>query len=115
MEASQRTNAELLQQLTYNMSQLMGRKDTQRMNVTKFDGTNEEPRTWLLLFEKACENNHWLNDELRISNLKSAFVPGSAADKWYYSRLLDDELREEETEWAFWKELFLTAYYQNRI
>ena len=115
MEASQRTNAELLQQLTYNMSQLIGRKDTQRTNVTKFDGTNEEPRTWLLLFEKACENNHWLNDELRISNLKSAFVPGSAADKWYSSRLLDDELLEEESDWVSWKESFLTAFSQNRI
>ena len=30
MEASQRTNSQLLQQLTCNMSQLMGRKDTQK-------------------------------------------------------------------------------------
>ena len=52
---------------------------------------------------------------MRISNLKSAFVPGSAADKWYSSRLLDDELLEEESDWASWKESFLTAFSQNRI
>ena len=66
-----------------------------QVNVNKFDGTNEEPRTCLLLFQKACENNDWLNEELRISNRKSAFVPGSAADKWHSSRLLDDKLEGE--------------------
>ena len=106
-------NQESNQSLLNNVLQLVGRKDTQRMNINKFDGSNEDPKTWMTMFERACETNNWLNDELCINNLKSYLVPGSAADKWFQSRIIDDDCQQENFE--SWKTAFFAAFTQNRI
>ena len=106
-------NQESNKSLLNNVLQLVGRKDTQRMNINKFDGSNEDPKTWMTMFERACETNNWLNDELCINNLKSYLVPGSAADKWFQSRIIDYDCQQEDFE--SWKTAFLAAFTQNRI
>ena len=113
MRIAQETNNDLIRNLVSSMKEVMGRKDTQRMIITKFSGSNEDPRTWLTLFERACEVNHWLNDELKINNLKSCLEPNSAADRWYSSRIIDPD--QEQEEWELWKDAFLSAFCQNRI
>ena len=113
MRANQESNKEMIKVLTTSMAQLVGRKDTQRMTITRFDGSNKKPRSWMTMFERACDTNHCLNDELQISNLKSCFVAGSAADRWFSSRIIDEE--EEDQNWVAWKEAFFEAFCQNRV
>lgn len=59
-----------------------GIRDNQ-MTVTRTDGTSEDPKTWIKIYEMSCENNRWITDRQKINHLKPSFVPGSAADRWY--------------------------------
>ena len=113
MRASQETNHEMVRELVASMKQVLGRKDTQRMNINKFDGSNEDPRAWMTMFERAAEANNWLNDELKINNLKSCLVLNSAADRWFSSRIIDET--EQDQEWEDWKLAFFGAFAQNRV
>ena len=102
---------QLMSQITSALSNLATFSRTKKMDVTKFDGTNNDARTWMLLYERACESNGWLTDEQRINNLKSNFIPGSGADRWFSSKLLQGA----ELTWDEWKESFVAAFTQNRI
>ncbi|CAA9997233.1 unnamed protein product, partial [Nesidiocoris tenuis] len=83
----------------------------QKMTVPKFAGKTEDPSTWMCLFEKACKNNSWTLDEEKIDNLLSVLEPGSIAEKWYNSRMLQDI----EPNWELWRRSFLSAFGQNPI
>ena len=82
-----------------------------RMLVTKTDGTSEDPKTWMKIYEMACDNNRWLTDKQKITHLKQAFIPGSAADRWFSSRIID----QENAPWLEWKASFIQAFALNRV
>ena len=106
-------NQESNQSLMSNVMQLVGRKDTQRMVINKFDGSNEDPKTWMTMFERACETNNWYGDDMRINNIKSYLVSGSAADKWFQSRIVDHDC--QQADFTTWKLAFFAAFTQNRV
>lgn len=112
MRITQEQNTVMLRDMTTQLAEAIGRKDTQRMNIGKFDGNNEEPNSFITMFERACDVNQWTTDTLKINNLKSCLVPNSAADKWFSSRILDPlELRQN---WEEWKAAFIASFSQNR-
>jgi len=111
LEQQQRANGEMMQHLLNSMTLLMKQRETKKMNVSKFDGTNEDPKSWMAIYLRACETNRWDTDALKINNLKQCLKDGSAADKWYTSRIID----EGNAPWDQWEESFFKAFSQNRI
>ena len=101
----------MMAEITSALGSLATFSRTKKMEVTKFDGINNDARTWMLLYERACESNGWMTDEQRINNLKANLVPGSGADRWFSSRIL----QASDPSWDEWKESFVTAFSQNRI
>ena len=114
MFAMQQQNMYTMQQqmmtLVSQMQQTSVSRDN-KMIVTKTDGTSEDAKTWMKVFELSCSNNKWHSDKQKIVHLKAAFVPGSAADRWYSSRIID----QEEAPWSEWKESYIQAFSLNRI
>ena len=111
LQQQQRANGKMMQQLLDSMTLLMKQRETKKMTVSKFDGTSEDPRSWMAIYLRACEINLWDNDALKISNLKQCLKEGSAADKWYTSRIID----EGGAAWDEWEESFFEAFTQNTI
>ena len=113
MQGCQVTNQQMMREFQRTLDQVLTRKETHRMNINKFDGQNEDAKTWMTKYEKACDNNNWSTDDLRINNLGSNFVTGSAADKWYASRIIDEV--EQSQDWSAWRQAFFAAFAQNRV
>ena len=66
-----------------NMHDMMGAQErvrSRRMTVSLFDGKSENAEAWMMLFERACQANRWLDDVSKVNNLKSFLEPGSAPD-----------------------------------
>ena len=84
-------------------------RNTKKMTVTQFDGSSSSAEAWIMLYERACLSNGWLDDASKVNSLKAAFKPGSAADKWFDSRLLNNA----NAPWAEWKLAFEAAFKQN--
>jgi len=63
------------------------------------------------MYERSCEANGWETDDMKINNLKASLTVGSAADKWFSSRIID----QGHEIWIEWKESFLAAFTQNRL
>ena len=85
------------------------RGQSKKMVVSQFDGHSESAETWLLVYERACEANRWLDDQAKVNNLKASLKPASAADRWFNSRLVTNP----NSSWAEWKAAFEDAFKQN--
>ena len=111
--AMQQQSQQMHQQMMDMMRALQLNTNTRenRMLVTKTDGTSEDPKTWMKIYEMACDNNRWLTDKQKITHLKQAFIPGSAADRWFSSRIID----QENAPWLEWKASFIQAFALNRV
>lgn len=101
----------MMTEFTAALSNLTTFNRSKKMEVTKFDGLNQDARTWMLLYERACDSNGWLSDDQKINNLKASLVPSSGADRWYSSKIL----HADGLAWYEWKESFIAAFTQNRI
>ena len=113
MYAMQQQNQQMLQQmmaLVSEMQQSSVSRDN-KMIVTKTDGTSEDPRKWMKIYELSCDNNKWVTDTQKIVHLKQALEPGSAADRWYSSRIID----QENAPWTNWQASFIQAFSVNRV
>ena len=108
MMAMQQQMMNLQQQL--QMMQLSG-GSRDKMNITRTDGTSEDPHSWLKFYELVCNNNGWNTDKQKVMHLKSALIPGSAADRWFCSRVIDCE----DAPWHEWRSSFLQAFSLNRV
>lgn len=111
MAQQQENQMRMMTDITAALGNMATFSRTKKMDITKFDGVNSDARSWLLLFERACETNGWLTDSQKVNNLKASLVPLSGADRWYLSKIL----QEQELSWLDWKESFIAAFTQNRI
>ena len=102
---------QLMEGLVNAMTSLLDRTGSKQMMITKFDGSSEDAKTWMVMYERACEANRWSSDKLKVNNLKASFVPFSAADRWYSSRII----YQGDKSWQDWKQAFLNAFSQNRV
>ena len=91
MYAMQQQSPQIYQQMMDMMRALQLNTSTRenRMLVTKTHGTSEDPKTWMKNYGMACVINRWLTDKQKNTHLKQAFIPGSAADRWFSSRVID--------------------------
>ena len=105
------THKKMMDGFASTMTMLLDRSGSKKMTITKFDGSSEDAKTWMIMYERASCANRWDSDQLKINNLKASFVPMSAADRWYSSRIID----QGDTPWSEWKDAFLVAFSQNKI
>uniref|UniRef100_A0A0A9WUM8 DNA-directed RNA polymerases I, II, and III subunit RPABC1 n=1 Tax=Lygus hesperus TaxID=30085 RepID=A0A0A9WUM8_LYGHE len=88
-------------------------KAPSKIDLAKFDGRNDDPKSWMLVYEKACQINNWNTDVLKVNSLLSNLAPGSTAQKWFCARMVSHNI--EESNWSEWKSSFLEAFGQNRV
>ena len=101
----------MMSEITSSFGNLATFSRSKKMEVTKYDGLKTDARTWLVLYERACDTNRWHSDTQKIINLKACLVHSSGADRWYSSRIV----QEQDLAWSDWKESFIPAFTQNRI
>lgn len=81
----------------------------QKLEISRFDGKEEDAKSWLITYEKLCLHNDWVDDSTKINGLR-ANLEGNAL-KWFTSMVRD----EVEEDWELWKSSFLSSFGQNRI
>lgn len=107
-----REQQDLNRAIIHSMEGMVGAQErarSKKMTVTSFDGSSESAASWLMMYERACTANMWLDDGSRINNMKAALKPGSAADKWYSSRMLTNP----NCTWQDWRQAFIEAFRMN--
>src|SRR5205085_1219178 len=74
----------------------------------KFDGS-QDPTSWLVFFEKACEVNRWTDDSEKVLRLRDylAEVPLM----WFDSRFLECK----EDSWTEWMESLTSSFSENKF
>lgn len=81
----------------------------QKLEITKFDGRNEDAKVWMKSYERVCEHNGWTTGVTKINGMKAQLIGN--ASKWYQSMERD----ETEDDWELWKNSFISSFGQNRI
>ena len=80
--AQQATNEQFMTSLQGLVS-AQSRSQSKKMSVTPFDGTSENAESWLILYERTCDQNSWTDDKSRINNMKNCFKANSQSDRWF--------------------------------
>src|ERR1700733_676125 len=111
LQQQQDSNQEMMSKIVAAMTMLLDRSGSKKMTITKFDGSSEDAKGWMHMYERACDANRWDSDDLKINNLKALLVPSSAADRWFSSRIID----QGDRPWSEWKQAFLEAFFTNKI
>lgn len=91
---------------------LKGRAQVAETKLTKFDGSNCDPKEWMQKFEKVAFENSWTSDLAKILIIKSQLVEGSEASKWYDSRMAKDKSLpdSERNVWIVWRKDFVEKF-----
>ena len=111
LQQQQDSNQQMMSEIVTAMTMLLDRSGSKKMTITKFDGSSEDAKGWMHMYERACDANRWDSDDLKINNLKALLVPSSAADRWFSSRIID----QGDRPWSEWKQAFLEAFFTNKI